>query len=294
MQTHFIPKSIYPTLKEFAMITLGLIFVSCGWKWFLLPYKITGGGATGIAAMVQYAFSVPMYLTYFGVNIVLLAIAIRQLGWVFSIKTIYGVVVLTLAFAINPTMPTGTFVGETENFMAVVLGGLINGTGIGIVFLNNGSSGGTDIVAKLVTKKRNITLGRVMLYCDVCIIFCSIFLPGGNIEKIVYGLVTLAVSTLTVDMVVNGVRQSVQFFIFSKEYEKIANAINIEVGRGVTLIDGTGWYSKENLKIITVIARKHESTRIFRIVKDIDADAFISQSSAIGVYGKGFDVIKTK
>ena len=188
----------------------------------------------------------------------------------------------------------GTFVGPNEDFMACVIGGLLAGVGIGIVFLSNGSSGGTDIIAKIVNKHRNITLGRILLYCDVLIISSSYFLEIGSIERIVYGLTQLTVSTVAVDMVINGVRQSVQFFIFSKEYEQIATRINTEVHRGVTILEGMGWYSKEPVKVITVIARKNESIKIFRIVKDLDPNAFISQSSAIGVYGEGFDVIKGK
>ena len=291
-QPPFIPKSIYPTVKELIMITFGLLLISCGWKFFFLPNQITLGGATGISAMVQYATknNLPMFIPYFGINLALLIFAIRRLGWAFSLKTVFGVAVLTVAFALIPTRK----LVETELFMAVILGGLLNGTGVGIIFLNNGSSGGTDIIAKLVTQKRNITLGRVMLYCDVFIISLSFFLPLGSLEKVVYGLVAMAVSTITVDMVVNGVRQSVQFFIFSKEYEKIADAINTDIGRGATLMDGLGWYTKEEIKIITVLARKSESAHIFRIVKEIDPHAFVSQSSAIGVYGEGFDIIKSK
>ena len=291
-QPYFIPKSIYPTVKELIMITFGLLLISCGWKFFFLPNQITLGGATGISAMVQYATNgkIPLFVTYLAINILLLILAIKRLGWAFSIKTIFGVVVLTIAFAVIPAQK----LVETELFMAVILGGLLNGAGIGIIFLNNGSSGGTDIIAKLVTQHRNITIGRVMLYCDVCIISSSFFLPTGNLEKVVYGLVAMTVSTLTVDMVINGVRQSVQFFIFTKEFEKIADAITAELGRGATIIDGMGWYSKEHIKILTVLVRRNESTRIFRIVKDIDPEAFVSQMSAIGVYGKGFDVMKSK
>jgi uncharacterized membrane-anchored protein YitT (DUF2179 family) len=201
---------------------------------------------------------------------------------------------LTVFFAILPQAVPGTFVGKDDNFMACVIGGLLSGAGIGIVFLSNGSSGGTDIIAKVVNKYRNVTLGRVLLYCDVLIICSSYFFKFGSLEKIVYGLTTMAISTIAVDMVINGVRQSVQFFIFSKEYEQIATKINEDVHRGVTILDGMGWYSKEPVKVVTVVARKNESIKIFRIVKDIDPNAFISQSSVIGVYGKGFDVIKGK
>lgn len=279
---------------EYLMIAIGLLMYSSAWKGFLLPHQITGGGATGIGAIVQYGTGFPIAATYGIINVVLLAISLWKLGLQFSLRSIYGVGCLTLFLAILPEAPIGTFVSENEPFMACVLGGILAGTGMGIMFLNNGSSGGTDIIAKIVNKYRNITLGRALLYCDILIISSSYLLPEGSIEKVVYGLTTMTITTFTLDMVVNGVRQSVQFFIFSARYEEIANAINIEVRRGVTILDGTGWYSKKPVKVITVLARKNESAKIFKIVKSIDPNAFVSQSSAIGVYGQGFDVMKVK
>ncbi len=281
-------------IREYVFIAFGLLMYSAAWKAFLLPHQITGGGVTGIGAIALYSTGIPISLTFFGINFVLLAVAVKTVGLKFSIRTIYGVGVLTFFFAILPQAVPGTFVGQEDNFMACVLGGLIAGAGIGIVFLSNGSSGGTDIIAKVVNKYRNITLGRMLLYCDVLIICSSYFFDFGSIEKIVYGLTTMAITTFTVDMVINGVRQSVQFFIFSKEYEAIATRINLDVHRGVTILDGMGWYSKEPVKVVTVVARKNESIKIFRIVKEIDPNAFISQSSVIGVYGEGFDIIKGK
>ncbi len=281
-------------IREYLLIALGLLMYAGAWKAFLLPHQITGGGATGIGAIIYYAAGIPIYISYFVINFLLLVISVRTIGLKFSLRTIYGVAVLTLFFALIPQAHSGTFVGRDDNFMACVIGGLLSGAGIGIVFLSNGSSGGTDIIAKVVNKYRNITLGRILLYCDVLIISSSFFLKGGSIEQVVYGLTMMAVSTIAVDMVINGVRQSVQFFIFSKKYEIIADRINTEVHRGVTILEGTGWYSKKSVKVITVVARKNESIKIFRIVKDIDPNAFISQSSAIGVYGEGFDVIKGK
>lgn len=287
-------KQTWINIHEYIFIAFGLFLYAGAWKAFLLPHQITGGGVTGIGALVFYASGVPISLTYFAINAVLLLIAVRSVGLKFSLRTIYGVAILTIFFSILPQAPVGTFVGEKEDFMACIIGGLLSGVGIGIVFLSNGSSGGTDIIAKVVNKYRNITLGRILLYCDVLIISSSYFLEIGSIERIVYGLTALTTTTLAVDMVINGVRQSVQFFIFSKEYELIATQINTEVHRGVTILDGMGWYSKEPVKVITVIARKNESIKIFRIVKEIDPNAFISQSSAIGVYGEGFDIIKGK
>jgi len=287
-------RKTWTDIREYVIIAFGLLLYASAWKAFLLPHQITGGGVTGVGALVYYATGLPISITYSSINAVLLLIAIRTIGLKFSLRTIYGVAVMTFFFTVLPQAVPGTFVGKDDNFMACVIGGLLSGAGIGIVFLANGSSGGTDIIAKVVNKYRNVTLGRILLYCDVLIICSSYFLKIGSIERIVYGLTAMAISTLAVDMVINGVRQSVQFFIFSKEYEAIATRINLDVHRGVTILDGMGWYSKEPVKVITVVARKNESIKIFRIVKDIDPNAFISQSSAIGVYGEGFDVIKGK
>jgi len=294
MNLKSITKDTWISIREYIIIAIGLLMYSAAWKGFLLPHLITGGGVTGIGAILFYATKIPIFVTYFSINFVLIVIAIRTVGLAFSLRTIYGVAVLTFFFAALPQAVPGTFVGADDNFMACVIGGLLSGAGIGIVFLANGSSGGTDIIAKMVNKYRNITLGRVLLYCDVFIICSSYFFNFGSLEKIVYGLTTMAISTIAVDMVINGVRQSVQFFIFSKEYEQIATRINLDLHRGVTILDGMGWYSKEPVKVITVVARKNESIKIFRIVKEIDPNAFISQSSVIGVYGEGFDVIKSK
>lgn len=287
-------KNTWINVREYFFIALGLFMYAGAWKAFLLPHQITGGGVTGIGALIFYATGLPISITFFTLNAILLLVSIKSVGLTFSLRTIYGVAVLTFFFSILPQAPIGTFVGKDDNFMACIIGGLLSGAGLGLVFLSNGSSGGTDIIAKVVNKYRNITLGRILLYCDVLIIGSSYFLEIGSIERIVYGLTTLTVATIALDMIINGVRQSVQFFIFSKNYDQIASQIIVDVHRGVTILDGMGWYSKEPVKVITVIARKNESIKIFRIVKNIDPNAFISQSSAIGVYGQGFDVIKSK
>lgn len=284
-------------IREYVMIALGLLLYACAWKGVLLAHQITGGGATGICALIYYSTGFPVWLSYLIINSVLLLFAVKILDLAFSLRTIYGVLVLTIWFAIIPEAPIGTFLAETDNFLACVLGGLMWGVGMGIVFISNGSSGGTDIIAKIVNKYRNITLGRSLLYCDVLIVSSSYFLQEDSeagLKSIIYGLCALSIAVFTLDMVVNGVRQSVQFLIFSRKYEEIADAISIEVKRGVTLLDGTGWHSKEPIKVITVLARKNESVKIFRLVKNIDPNAFVSQSSAIGVYGEGFDQMVVK
>ena len=168
------------------------------------------------------------------------------------------------------------------------------GFGLALTFVNNGSSGGTDIVAKIINKYKDVSLGRALMLSDVAIIFSAILLPESTLEKVIYGLIVMVISTQTVDMYINSLRQSVQFFIFSKKYEEIGQAINTELNRGVTLLDAKGFYTKEQIQVMTVIARKNQSPDLFNIIKRIDPEAFISQTQTIGVYGRGFEVIGTK
>jgi len=278
-------------LKDYLIILIGLSLYAFGWTAFLLPNQITTGGVTGIGALVYYATgAIPIAVTYAGINSVLLALSVKFLGLKFSIRTIFGVVSLTFLLSAFQLYIKKGFVDEP--FMATVIGAILCGTGVGIVFTANGSTGGTDIVAALINKYRNITIGRAILYSDVMIILSS-YLVFHSIEKIVYGLTVMAIMTYTLDLVINGNRQSVQFFIFSQKYEEIADRI-IQLPRGVTVVDGMGWYSKQPTKVLLVLAKRSESVAIFRLVKEIDPNAFVSQSAAIGVYGQGFDQIKTK
>ena len=280
------------TVKEYLTIFVGLALYAVGWTGFLLPHEITTGGVTGIGALIYYAKGIPVAATYLSINIVLLFFSIRLFGWKFCLRTIFGVAFLTLFLTVSQGLIKKPLLVE-EPFMACIIGGLLDGIGIGLVFSANGSTGGTDIIALIINKFRNITIGRGLLFCDL-IIICSSYILFHSIDKILFGLTTLAITTYSVDLVVNGIRQSVQFMIFSRDYEKIAERISSEAHRGVTILDGMGWYSKEPMKVLVVMARKNESVKIFRIVKQVDANAFVSQSSVIGVYGKGFDIIKSK
>ena len=277
--------------RDYLMIALGMILYGIGWTVFLLPNDITTGGVPGIASIVFWATGFPVQYTYFLINAVLLMLALKILGFKFSIKTIFAVFTLTFFLSLIQELTAGMHLLQDQPFMACVLGASFCGSGIGIAFSSNGSTGGTDIIAAIINKYRDITLGRVMMICDMIIITSSYFVLK-DWEKVVYGFVTLYVCSFVLDQIVNSARQSVQFFIFSKEYEKIADRITKETHRGVTVLDGIGWYSKHNVKVLVVLAYKRQSIDIFRLVKDIDPNAFISQSSVIGVYGEGFDKLK--
>lgn len=278
--------------RDYILITFGLICYAIGWSAFLLPYQITTGGVTGISAIIYYSTGVPIQYSYFLINAVLMTAAIKILGPKFSIKTTYAIFSLTfLLWLFQQLIGNTLIIGPAQDFMACVIGASLCGIGLGIVFVNNGSTGGTDIIAAVVNKYRDVTFGRMILYCDVVII-SSCYFVFNDWRRVVFGFVTLVVISYVLDLIVNSARQSVQFLIFSKEYQKIADCIIADTHRGVTILNGTGWYSKNDVKVLVVMAKKSQSIQIFRLVKDIDPNAFISQSSVIGVYGEGFDRIK--
>lgn len=284
---------MFREMRDYLMIALGMILYGIGWTVFLLPNDITSGGVPGIASIIYFATSFPVQYTYFAINFFLLLLSLKILGLKFSIKTIFAVFVLTAFLSIIQKLTAGLTLLHDQPFMACVLGASFCGSGIGIAFSANGSTGGTDIIAAIINKYRDITLGRVILICDMIIISSSYFVLH-DWEKVVYGFVTLYVSSFVLDQIVNSARQSVQFFIISKNYEEIGRRINKDMHRGVTVIDGTGLYTGLGVKMMFVLAKKRESTTIFRLIMDIDPNAFVSQSAVIGVYGEGFDHIKVK
>ncbi len=303
--------TIAQDVRDYIIITIGLLMYAIGFTCFQLPYEITTGGLAGAGALIFYACSFPVHYTFFGVNVVLLILAVKMLGWRFCLKTIYAVFMLSFLLAatqqvmihlgslhpdlfpdLNPHSHLPQVV-QGNAFMSCILGAAIEGVGIGLVFLHNGSTGGTDIIASIINKYKDVTLGQMMMLCDIIIITASFFLPEGNVDKLLYGYCTLIIVNLMLDYIVDQGRQSVQFLIFSRQYEDIAAAISA-THRGVTVLDGQGWYTKQERKVLVVLAKKRESTNIFRIIQGIDPNAFVSQSKVIGVFGEGFDRIKVK
>lgn len=280
---------VQSVIKDHIIMLVGLILYVLSWTLFLIPAQITGGGISGLAAVIYYSTKIPMGLTYFAINAVLITIALKILGPNFGVKTVFNMVALTLLFAIPQEYFPGALI--EDNFLSAVLGGMMGGVGIGLVFSRGGSTGGTDIIAMIINKYKNISPGRIILYCDVIIISSSYFLVH-SVEKMVYGFVTMAVVSYTLDAFLSGSNASAQIFIFSPKYDEIADFINTESVRGVTVLEGTGWYTQQDVKILMTIVRKKEASIIFRKVKEIDPEAFISMGSVMGVYGKGFDKLR--
>ena len=301
--------SLVTLFKEYCLVTLGVVAYALGWSLFLLPNNLIGGGVSGFASILYYATGLPMGVTYFILNIVLLIVGTKILGTGFGSKTIYAIIMTSVMLSIMPKIIPSDFIHEfalsNGKLICTILGGIIAGFGIGLSISQGGSTGGTDIVALVWCKFSPASPGRVIFVVDVVIILSSLLFPSytdtgellpftEKLAVVVYGLIQVTVSGYAIDMYLSGSKQSVQAFIFTKKVEEMADAIAFDMKRGVTLIPAKGWYSKEERSVLMVVTRKTDLNLLLRYVKGIDPDAFLSVSSAMGVYGQGFDTIKVK
>jgi uncharacterized membrane-anchored protein YitT (DUF2179 family) len=296
-------------VKEYALVSVGVIAYALGWTIFLLPNNLVGGGVSGFASILMYATGIPMGVTYFVLNILLLIIGTKILGTGFGGKTIYAIVATSVLLSLMPNLIPMEFIHDfavsNGKMICTLLGGVIAGVGIGLTMSQGGSTGGTDIIALVWCKFHPSSPGRVILIIDIGIIASSLLFPSytdngellplaEKLAVVVYGLILVTVSGYAVDLYLSGSKQSVQAFIFTKKVTEMADAIAFDMKRGVTVIPAKGWYSKEEKQVIMVVTRKADLNILLRFVKAIDPDAFLSVSTVLGVYGQGFDTIKVK
>lgn len=296
-------KKLLNTFKSYLIITMGLFCYSLAWTIFLIPNGLVGGGVTGASTIIQYCTGINVSYSYFLINTVLILFAWKILGSGFGRKTIFAIIVTTLLLRFTPSIVHPSFINDfavqNGKLLCAIIGGALSGLGIAITFSEGGSSGGTDIIALIINKYRAVSPGKVILLLDIIIIGTSLVIPsdsnmGSRVAIIVYGYVTTGIFSLTVDMVISGSKQSVQLFIFSEKYEEIADRISTEAKRGVTILNGMGWYSKQEKKVVVVVARKHDSPFILNLIREVDPHAFITEASVMGVFGQGFDQIRRK
>ena len=316
----------WSAVKEWALVTLGILIYVTGWAIFLMPNNLVGGGVTGISSILQYATggAIQMGYTYFVLNAVLLVVAFFVVGMGFGAKTIFAIILGSVGLRVLPELIPyeiiNTLALQNGKLMSTLCGGLLAGIGIGMSISNGGSTGGTDIVAILWTRKHNVSPGKVILFLDLIIITSSLLIPSmvpdvdpatgaalldaeGNplmhampfpekVTTVVYGLILVTVCSRVMDLYISGSQQSVQLMILSKKYEEIADMVTHQMHRGVTVLDGLGWFTQEKTKVLMILIRKTDLNLLLRSVKRIDPAAFLSVSSVSGVYGNGFESIK--
>ena len=297
--------SLMNNARDYVMILIGLALYAIGFCAFILPYHIVIGGMAGLGTLVYFATGglIPVAVTMYGVNIMLLIAGGRMLGKAFTLRTIFGATGLSLFIGLIEAYFMSRPPLIQDPAMSIVLGGILLGLGIGTIYIHNGTSGGSDIVAAMVAKVSNVSVGRTLMLVDMSIVALTFFLPfegtmeervQSTVPRIIYGWVIIFIYSYITDMLINTNRQAKQFIIFSSKWKEIADKINRDAHRGVTVMEGMGWYSKQEVKMLMVWCRKIESVTIFRIVKSVDDEAFITQTNVNGVYGKGFDQMKVK
>ncbi len=289
------------TVKEYFLITMGLLLYTLAWSLFLLPNNLVGGGVTGLASIIQYATGFNVAYSYFIINAILVLIAMKILGAEFGAKTIYAMVITSVFLRFLPGMMPADFIAEFthENgkLISVIFAGAMVGLGIALTFTQGGSTGGTDIIGLILNKYYRISPGTVILILDLIIIASSMLIPNGasfsdKLLVLIYGYVLTGVVNYSLDMVLNGKRQSVQMFVFTQKYEILTDRICNDVHRGVTLLDSQGGYSKQPGKLVVVIVKRTEISKILKVIKEVDSDAFVSIGNVSEVYGKGFEPMK--
>ena len=282
-------------LKEYALMALGMFIYAFGWIGCILPANCMGGGASGVSLLVYHVIdgAVSMGVILFAINAILLLVAGFVVGWRFGIKTIFCIVVLSIAMSVlQSVIPAGTDLFQLDNrLLSAILGGISAGIGVAICFSQGGSTGGTDIVAMIINKYRKMSYGRIVVFSDFIIIASSLFVSDLGIDGVIYGYIFVAVFGYTVDMIQAGNNHSNQILIVTHDYKAMADAMLYKANRGATLLDAQGWYSKEEKKIVMVVCRKRDTSMILKIAKSVDPNAFISVGSVMGVYGKGFDAL---
>ena len=319
-------QSVLRQVKEWLFVTLGILLYVGGWALFLIPNNLIGGGVSGISSMIQYATKgvIQMGYSYFVINAILVVAAIVIIGMGFGAKTIYAIILASVALRFMPDMIPDSIVNslalQNGKLMSTLCGGIMSGVGIGMSISNGGSTGGTDIIAIIYTKYRNVSPGKVILFIDFVIILSSLIVPSfvtevdpvtgaaligadgmpiqhrmpfaEKVTTAVYGLLLVTICSYVLDMYISGSKQSVQLFILSQRSNEIADAITNNLHRGVTVLSGRGWYTKKESEVLMVITRKTDLNLLLRYIREIDSHAFLSVSSVNGVYGKGFDSIK--
>ena len=283
---------VLSVLWDYFLMTIGSVIFCMAWTSFIIPNGLASGGLTGLCTIIQYGTGIPVGITYPILNIVLLILGVLSLGKAFGFKTIYVIALTSVLFDLLPQFPQLEVLME-EKLLVALVGAFLEAVGIGIVLLRGGSTGGTDILAMMINKYWPVSPGKVYLYSDLFIISSLMFVPDKGLVDLIYAFVLMVGFSFGVDYVLLGNKSSVQILVFSSKYQEIADHIINDVNRGVTALQSVGWYSQKESKVLLIISRKYQMNEVVNEIKKIDKKAFISVSTAMSVFGEGFEEIKT-
>lgn len=285
-------------LWDYFLMTIGAVIFCMAWTSIIIPTGLASGGLTGLCTIIEYATNgaIPMGIPYWIMNIGLLVIGFMSLGRAFGIKTIYVIILTSILFNVLPQFEALKFYGFVENdekLLAALIGAAMEAVGLGLVLLRGGSSGGTDIVAMIINKYWPVSPGKVYLYTDIFIIASLFLLPDKGLIDVVYAYIIMLGFSFGIDYVLLGNKSSVQILVFSSKYQEIADHMINVLHRGVTALQSVGWYSQKDSKVLLIVSRKYQMNEVIKEIKTIDPKAFVSVSTAMSVFGEGFEEVKT-
>lgn len=292
-------RKVLDIVRDFAVLTAACFIFAFAWEAFMIPNGMSAGGMMGLCTVIQYATAgaIPAQYSYFAVNAFLIIVAVMAMGLGFGFKTIYCIIMSSVAMGVIDNCPVlhsipGEFFFVSETLLIPIIAGLLEAVGLGLVLRFGGSTGGTDIIAVMVNKYWPVSLSRVFLFSDLAIVTLLLFLPDKSFGDMIYGIVEIVTFTLVIDFVVGGNKSSYQLLVFSNRHEDIADHIINNLDRGVTVLKAQGWYTKKDRDVLLILINKKQLPSLTSVIKEIDPRAFISVSSASNVYGEGFDEIK--
>ncbi len=283
---------ILTSVIDYLVMTVGSVIFCMAWTSFLIPNGLASGGLTGLCTILQYGTGLPVGISYPVLNVLLLIMGFLVLGKAFGVKTIFVIALTSILFDVLPQFPQ-LVVMMDEKLLVALVGAAMEAVGIGVIMLRGGSTGGTDIIAMMINKFWPISTGRVYLITDFVIIMSLLFVPDKGIVYLIYAYVVCIGFSLGIDFVLMGNKSTVQILVFSSKYKEIADYVITYQARGVTALQSVGWYSQKESKVLLIVARKTEMNGILNEIKNIDKRAFISVSSAMSVFGEGFEEVKT-
>lgn len=291
-------KSPLKVLWSWVVLSFGTLLYTLAWESFLIPNGIASGGLTGACSILEMGTGFPVSYSFIIGNAILLILGSLVLGGGFGIRTIYCILLSTILFRIEPNFEiikavAGEPLFVSEKVLIPIIGGLIEALGVYFIFVNGGSTGGTDVIALIINKFWPVSPGKVYLFSDVFIIASILLIPGKNLSDVLYGYIAMITFSLMLDFFLLGQKSTMQILVFSERYGDIADYIIKKMDRGVTMINATGWYTGQDRKILLIVVRKSQLQVLTRAIKSIDPKAFVSVVQASSVYGEGFEAMKT-
>lgn len=275
-------------LKEYLIITVGCFFYAVSINYFFISNHLAEGGVAGICLILFYLFKLPVGIMYFVINIPLLIMGWKLVGRDFLFKTLYGTSCLSFLITL-----TETWKGPSNDIMlGSIYGGVLIGIGLGLIFMVNGSTGGTDVVARILNRYFDIPLGRTMLILDVVILGIAAIFFGKEI--VMYTLISMTIVSKAIDYFQDGYTKAKGITIISSKSEEIKERIMNETGRGTTIIKGEGGFTGNEIDLLFCVVSKLEVTKVKTIVKETDSFAFLTISDVSEVLGEGFKALNNK